>query len=345
MIKTAKTNSHRTRIIRNTAYSANFIYLGLHVFYLILFIVSHLWEMVYADISFIGVYFFCFYVLQKAKYYIYALICGNAFLAFISIATIYLGFHSGFHLIIIGLATIAFFTAYFSKVRGVKNPLIWSALSIVVYLTLYFITRFVNPVYTIPFWLETTLMVTNILICFLMLTMYLTIFLKYAFFLEKKIMNESRTDELTQINNRYALYDHLESVDNKTNLFLAIFDIDDFKMVNDTYGHVCGDYILKSIAQITIETMNDEFVCRYGGEEFIVILKNEKKNQVFQRLETLRKNIENYTFEFQDKKIHITITLGAAKYTKNINSLASWIEMADAKLYDGKQTGKNKTVL
>jgi diguanylate cyclase (GGDEF)-like protein len=176
--------------------------------------------------------------------------------------------------------------------------------------------------------------------------MYLTIFLKYAFFLEKKIMNESRTDELTQINNRYALYDYLESIDNKTNLFLAIFDIDDFKMVNDTYGHVCGDYILKSIARITIETMSDEFVCRYGGEEFIVILKNEKKkNQVFQRLETLRKNIENYAFEFEGKKIHITITLGAAKYTKDINSLTSWIEVADAKLYDGKQTGKNKTIL
>ena len=124
-----------------------------------------------------------------------------------------------------------------------------------------------------------------------------------------------------------------------------IIDIDDFKMVNDTYGHVCGDYILTSIAQITTETMNDEFVCRYGGEEFIIILKNEKKNQVFQRLETLRKNIENYAFEFEDKKIHITITLGAAKYTKNINSLASWIEVADAKLYDGKQTGKNKTIL
>ncbi len=345
MIKTAKTNTHRTRIIKNTAYSANFLYLALHVFYLILFLVNQLWEMVYADIAFIGVYLFCFYVLKKAKYYIYALICGNAFLAFISIATIYLGFHSGFHLIIIGLATISFFTAYFSKVRGVKNPLIWSALSIVVYLTLYFITRFVNPVYTIPFWLETTLMVTNILICFLMLIMYLTIFLKYAFFLENKIMNESRTDELTQINNRYALYDHLESIDNKTNLFLAIFDIDDFKMVNDTYGHVCGDYILKSIAQITTKTMSDEFVCRYGGEEFIVILKNEKKNQVFQRLETLRKNIENYAFEFEGKKIHITITLGAAKYTKDINSLASWIEVADAKLYDGKQTGKNKTIL
>lgn len=336
----------RRKIIKHTCFTANIVYLGLHVLYLILFLIAQLPTMVYIDIAFIAIYLFCFYVLKKAKYYIFALICGNSFYVFIALATIFLGFNSGFHLIILGMTAVSFFTSYFSVVRDVKNPLIWSGISIILYLVLYFVSKFVAPTYLIPSWLEMTLMTTHILFTFLILVTYLFVFLKFSFFLEARIMNESRTDELTQIHNRYGLYDYLETIDDKINCHLAIFDIDDFKKVNDTYGHVCGDYILKSIAEIATNTIKDNFTCRYGGEEFIIIFKNDiHTSYVFQQLEELRKNIEAYHFEFENKPLHITITIGAAKYTKQTNTTKAWIEQADSKLYDGKQSGKNKTLI
>ncbi len=345
MESTKPITNHR-KIIRPTCFIANIVYLSLHVFYLILFLVAQLPLLAYIDIGFIVVYILTFLLLKYHKYYLFALTCGNAFLAFIIVNTIYIGFDTGFHLVIIGLAVVAFFTAYFNKVRGVKNPLIWASLSITVYFIIYFVTKFNQPVFTIPSWLEMILMTTHIIFTFLLLVGYLVVFLKYAFYLEGRIMNESRTDELTQINNRYALYDYLETINDKTGCVLAIYDIDDFKIVNDTYGHVCGDYVLKTIAEISSETIKEDFTCRYGGEEFIIIFRCCQENPViFKKLEQLRKNIESYNFVFENQPIKITITLGGAKYMKQYNTLNKWIEQADAKLYEGKHSGKNKTVI
>ena len=124
---------------------------------------------------------------------------------------------------------------------------------------------------------------------------------------------------------------------------LALFDIDNFKLINDKYGHTTGDYILTRVAEITLNTLSDSFVCRYGGEEFVIVL-SEKDESVFDRLESLRKTFENEIFEFENSKIHITITIGAVKYEDNL-PLEKWVELADIKMYSGKKTGKNKTVI
>lgn len=153
-------------------------------------------------------------------------------------------------------------------------------------------------------------------------------------------MNESRTDELTQINNRYSLYDYFDQEKDKSNLSLAIFDIDDFKNINDGYGHVTGDYVLKTVAEIINNQLSDSFVCRYGGEEFVVVMN---KNVAYKKLEEIRKTIEKTTFEFNNNKINITTTIGIAEYINGI-SLEKWIENADKKMYSGKNSGKNKTV-
>jgi diguanylate cyclase (GGDEF)-like protein len=153
-------------------------------------------------------------------------------------------------------------------------------------------------------------------------------------------MNESRTDELTQINNRYALYDFFDTED-KSSKVLAIFDIDDFKHVNDKYGHVVGDHILKRVAEIATRVLDDSFVCRYGGEEFVVILE---ENNFLNRLEQLRNAVEKETMEIENAKIKVTITIGAVNHLKDL-SLEEWVELADEKMYTGKNTGKNKTVI
>ena len=95
-------------------------------------------------------------------------------------------------------------------------------------------------------------------------------------------MNESRTDELTQISNRYGLFDYFEDDEVvKNDKVLALLDVDDFKILNDSFGHVTGDFVLKRIAEIANEVLTGSFVCRYGGEEFIMVLnETEAKDKL-----------------------------------------------------------------
>jgi len=253
------------------------------------------------------------------------------------------GFATGFHFYLIGLCIVSFFTSYFSIKKDIKGSVFWVGLSLAIYLTLYFVTRFNPPYYVIDEWLEITLFTIHAIVVFVFVAAYMVVFLKYALSLENKIINESRTDELTQINNRYGLYDYFDEEVDKYNRVLALFDIDDFKVINDQHGHVTGDYILRRFAEIMTENLKDSFICRYGGEEFVAVLKGNKET-VYEELEKVRKEIENQTFEFEGEKMKITVTIGAAYFPKE-ETLEKWIELADAKMYSGKESGKNKTVL
>ena len=123
-----------------------------------------------------------------------------------------------------------------------------------------------------------------------------------------------------------------------------LIDVDKFKDVNDTYGHAVGDDVLTKVANLAVFTLKDSFVCRYGGEEFVIVLRNEGKYSFFDKLEEFRKSVEKETFEAGSNKVKITVTIGAAKYTNGI-SLEKWVELADERMYTGKNTGKNKTVI
>ena len=329
------------KTIEKTCYTANIIYLFLHIFYLVLFLIGKAFILAYIDAGIIVIYLLFFLLLKKKKYYIYALCCGNLFFGFVSVTTVMLGFATGFHFYLIGLCVVSFFTTYFSKTRNFKGSIVWVGLSLAIYLTLYFVTRYNAPYYAIDKWLEITLFTTHAVVVFGFIATYLMVFIKYALSLEDKIINQSRTDELTQISNRYGLNDYFEQVEDKSTLVLALFDIDNFKSINDINGHATGDYILKRVGEMTSSILSDSFVCRYGGEEFIIVLNGDS---YFEKLEELRKRIEKEAFEFEGGRINITITIGAATYQKDL-SLQGWIDIADEKMYSGKKSGKNKTVI
>ncbi len=328
------------RAVSKTCYIANIAYLILRVFYLVLFLVSKLYIMAWIDAATILIYVACFLLIRKKKHYLYALICGNEFWAFIIASTLLIGFGAGFHFYLIGLSVVSFFTAYFSKTNNIKAAVFWAGLSVIIYLVLYFVSRYNEPYYAISQWLNATLFVTHVVVVFLFVVFYLFVFLSYALSLERRIMNESRTDELTQMNNRYALYDYFGQEEDKASKALALFDIDGFKQVNDVHGHVVGDFILKRVAEVAEKVLPDCFVCRYGGEEFIIVLD---KGNAFERLEELRKSVESERFEYKGETLHVTITIGCADYAKDI-PLVKWVALADEKMYSGKNTGKNKTV-
>lgn len=161
----------------------------------------------------------------------------------------------------------------------------------------------------------------------------------------------SLTDSLTGLYNRRHLDSTLEceflrAKRYNNNLSLAVIDIDFFKKVNDTYGHLCGDYILKETAYIIYDTFRKtDIVFRYGGEEFVVLLTETSPENAKIPLERLRCNIENAKFRFKDKNLNITISIGAASVNEDTESAGQLLDNADKALYEAKNSGRNKLII
>ena len=159
----------------------------------------------------------------------------------------------------------------------------------------------------------------------------------------------ARTDELTGILNRRALFKQLDLLirmaQNKNQpLSLILFDIDNFKQYNDTYGHLEGDQVLKSVADIIASsTRKTEVVARYGGEEFAVILPATYSDEAKTLAERMRRTIEAFDWPFRDITISVGIsTLYPNSITgENLLETNQLIIMADQALYFSKRTGKN----
>ncbi|MEZ4272934.1 MAG: GGDEF domain-containing protein [Myxococcota bacterium] len=118
-----------------------------------------------------------------------------------------------------------------------------------------------------------------------------------------------------------------------------------FKTINDTYGHVTGDYVLKTVAQLIIQGLRTEDVlCRYGGEEFSTLLKETDAEEALMVAERIRTLVADHRFEHQDKQFNVTVSLGIATLKNgNFSNHHDFVQMADRYLYAEKQAGRNRT--
>jgi diguanylate cyclase len=167
---------------------------------------------------------------------------------------------------------------------------------------------------------------------------------------EKTLIEMNTRDSLTGVYNRKFLESQLR---NELKRFkraqrpfgLIMFDIDFFKKINDTYGHQCGDYVLKSLASAVSSTIRGtDILARYGGEEFFCLLPETDIDSATHVAETLRIAVENRTFTFQNTPIQITISLGVTAMHPEIESPEALIKKADDALYEAKRTGRNKVI-
>jgi diguanylate cyclase (GGDEF)-like protein len=131
-----------------------------------------------------------------------------------------------------------------------------------------------------------------------------------------------------------------------TPLTLIIFDLDHFKNVNDTYGHVAGDHVLIELANLTHRMLRAEDVfARYGGEEFVIILRGIPLHGAGTLAERLRASVESSSFVFEGQRMPVTISIGVAAFNPELAEAVSLVEAADAALYEAKRSGRNKVLL
>lgn len=160
----------------------------------------------------------------------------------------------------------------------------------------------------------------------------------------------SRTDELTGLPNRRDLREKIQqeahrAVRMRRDFSFIFIDIDKFKKINDTYGHNCGDVVLKSVAATIRQLLRKyDFVARWGGEEFLVMLPETPLEGATVVAERFRKTVEDLEITYGELTIPVTITVGVALYDARLGVDRS-IQLADQALYKGKENGRNQVVV
>jgi len=166
---------------------------------------------------------------------------------------------------------------------------------------------------------------------------------------ELNLHQAANTDALTNISNRRAFMIRAQEevsfcIRNKTELAVVMCDVDHFKQTNDTFGHPAGDNVLKDLANILLSEMRQEdLLARFGGEEFIMLLRNTDFNSIKLWAERVRQKVEQFSFVFENITIPTTLSIGVitVKGEKTI-SLEMLIKKADENLYQAKNKGRNR---
>jgi two-component system cell cycle response regulator len=166
---------------------------------------------------------------------------------------------------------------------------------------------------------------------------------------QAKMAEMSTVDELTKLHNRRYFIEALEGEFERASRYeiemaLIMVDLDHFKKINDTYGHPSGDMVLSEIGRILKKHVRrNDIACRYGGEEFAVILSNVSRENIYAAYDRFREMVSEHLFEYESNQFHITVSIGIA-FSNNAESANDLLSQADQALYQAKDTGRNKTV-
>ncbi len=164
------------------------------------------------------------------------------------------------------------------------------------------------------------------------------------------ILNSANRDFLTGLYNRRYFFAHIDEYIKKAQeeylgLYIAMLDIDNFKHINDTYGHEDGDKVIVGLSEVLrTNTKSQDLVARFGGEEFCMALLVENDEMAFEVCERIRRSVEDFSFTAHNgENISFTVSIGLTKYeeSEEINEV---INQADMNLYEAKNSGKNQVV-
>jgi diguanylate cyclase (GGDEF)-like protein/PAS domain S-box-containing protein len=165
--------------------------------------------------------------------------------------------------------------------------------------------------------------------------------------LQSKIREQAIRDPLTNLFNRRYLEETLDrelarAAREEYPVCIIMMDLDHFKKVNDTYGHEAGDHVLKALADILSEqSRRGDFACRFGGEEFVIVMPNINLNSAYERAEDLRESLNSLSVPYGPHNLTITISMGIACYPINGETREAILRAADRAMYAVKDAGRD----
>lgn len=326
----------------------------IHVFFA--FFQLYLQNMELAFVALVNVLVFGgnFFLLKKKKYLL-SMHVGIAAITMASlISNFYLGWESYFSFYLI----ISMIIIINSITLSLRRKMIEVMILMVLFIASFAHMKFVAPLYDMdPILVEKIGLLNSATALFSVLFMQFHNFIENEN-LKKKLQEMSELDPLTGAYNRRFFNEYLDieikrleslsryDPSNKTNFGIAMLDVDDFKKINDSYGHLVGDRVLVDVAHIIKSVIFErDIFCRYGGEEFSILFTHTSKEGAVIAIEKIREALLRHTFMTDKGKldIQVTISVGFAYFHEEAN-IYKLLELADQRLYKAKADGKNEAI-
>lgn len=275
--------------------------------------------------------------------------------AYMVVCTVCLGYNYGYQLYSMSTIPLIYQLRYMSQKFNSRDPkatFCSSAIVVSCLLSSLYSVHY-GPIYHIDGFPPLFFLGLNTVIVCFFLIFFSNNTMNQVIEFEMKLGHQANYDALTGLANRYNMINHLKEVieqqaqknglsencydDVSENIWAAMLDVDDFKQINDKYGHATGDKVLETLSMTMQKICYGSHISRWGGEEFLICGKGD----FHPILETLVKEVEKTSVQSPSGEIHFTISVGAANLRPS-DTLDSWIVKADKLLYKAKSDGKNQ---
>lgn len=342
-------NQYFFMLINYTAFAA---LIG-HILFATLFFILKIKPLFYYNIFSSILYSACYIWNRKGNHYLAQTICTLEVITHAILATLFIGSQSGYSVYIICIIVIAFFSP-------VRNYFLKGSVFLLctgVYLGLEYYARLNSPFVQLSSQTVSLLYYTNTIALFFVIATLIHYYRLAVNHVERNLRQANlrlellaSTDPLTKLLNRRGMAAILQNESERAKetpeqFSLILADIDSFKLINDQYGHECGDLILAGIGDCFRNALRErDQVARWGGEEFLILLPTTDAKGGERIAERLKSIIEENVFHYKKWTIPVTLTFGITVYNGS-GEIMACINEADEALREGKQHGKNCVIL
>ena len=339
----------QSKIEQNLELGCAIIFLILHTFFIVLFSLKHIYIMAGVNVGSVICYCLEIYLACHKKKFLFYNLLSLEILIHMALCQICIGGTGCFYIYSYCVINYLYFQSFISKKSMLHkwNSILWLIIFTIFPIIAMIWDQYYGPIYEMPgqsflFSIVNTVVVAFFMNYFLIISgrainKYETVLIEK----NQQLEEISFVDPLTGLWNRRRLYQDFDEEVNETEAYSIILgDIDDFKKVNDTYGHECGDLVLIRIAQlIQNEIKNSGYVYRWGGEEILILLPTCSKKEAALCAEYILSKIKNTVIAYNGTHLNVTMTMGVAEgYGKS--NLDVITRKADDCLYIGKAKGK-----
>lgn len=327
--------------------------IGVHAMLAVAFALLGIYTLSVFNVFSVAGYVVCWRLINKkiyepAYYYTCIEITAHTILAAVTV-----GWECGFSMYIIAFVPVTLYMQFnMEENPQLKRTYLNGIYQAAAYMLCRVFTFMIEPFKVIPDEAVIIFYLINSVCAFSMITLFSIMFMLEirSSHLNMKLKNEelnriASVDTLTGLLNRRSMTQRFNAAISSKDVFSVIMcDIDDFKKVNDTYGHDCGDVVLKEISSVISSCLREnDSISRWGGEEILIMINDSEVSEAALIAERIRKKVERRDIVYDEKTVHCTITIGVADITQG-KSVEHTITIADERLYVGKTSGKNRVV-